>query len=77
MSRWGGLYHREIKQLMLQHAFQFANTVIFRIGRRILRSRSALEKLGGVCDLSNAATNHQDFPQLFWVSRRTVWAGHC
>jgi N-acetyltransferase len=28
-SHWGGVYNREMKQLMLRHAFRFVNNVIF------------------------------------------------
>jgi RimJ/RimL family protein N-acetyltransferase len=47
-SHWGGKYNREMKALMLRHAFQFVNTVIFLIGPRNVRSQKAMEKIGGV-----------------------------
>jgi N-acetyltransferase len=47
-SHWGGVYNREMKQLMLRHAFKFVDSVIFRIGPQNLRSRRAIEKIGGV-----------------------------
>jgi len=47
-SRWGGIYNREMKQLMLRHAFKFVNSVIFLVGPENLRSQRAMEKLGGV-----------------------------
>jgi N-acetyltransferase len=47
-SRWGGIYNREMKQLMLRHAFKFVNSVIFLIGPQNLRSQKAMEKIGGV-----------------------------
>jgi RimJ/RimL family protein N-acetyltransferase len=47
-SHWGGAYNGEMKQLMLQHAFQFVQNVIFVIGPQNLRSRKAVEKIGGV-----------------------------
>jgi len=47
-SHWGGSYNREMKQLMLQHAFQFVASVIFVIGSRNFRSRRAVEKIGGI-----------------------------
>jgi len=46
-SHWGGAYNREMKRLMLMHAFRFVDTVIFRIGEQNLRSRRAAEKIGG------------------------------
>jgi RimJ/RimL family protein N-acetyltransferase len=47
-SYWGGRYNREMKQLMLRHAFDFVNRVIFLVGPQNLRSRRAVEKIGGV-----------------------------
>ena len=47
-SHWGGTFNREMKRLMLRHAFQFVRHVIFRIGPRNMRSRRAMEKIGGV-----------------------------
>jgi RimJ/RimL family protein N-acetyltransferase len=47
-SCWGGGYNREIKQLMLDHAFSFVDTVVFWVGEENLRSRRAMEKIGGV-----------------------------
>ncbi len=46
-SHWGGIYNREMKQLMLRHAFQFVNSVIFLVGPQNLRSQRAMEKIGG------------------------------
>src|SRR5258705_8901402 len=45
---WGGLYNREMKELMLRHAFQFVNTVVFLVGPLNVRSQRAMEKIGGV-----------------------------
>ena len=47
-SYWGGIYNREMKQLMLRHAFQFVNSVIFLVGPQNWRSQRAMEKIGGV-----------------------------
>ena len=47
-SHWGGVYNREMKQLMLRHAFKFVNNVIFLVGPQNLRSQRAVEKIGGV-----------------------------
>ncbi len=49
-SRWGGDYNGEMKQLMLEHAFRYVNSVIFRIGPHNLRSQRSVEKLGAVRD---------------------------
>ncbi len=45
---WGGRYNGEMKRLMLEHAFKFVNSVVFLIGPENLRSRRAVEKIGGV-----------------------------
>ena len=47
-SHWGGIYNGEMKQLMMRHAFQFVENVVFVIGPRNFRSRKAVEKIGGV-----------------------------
>jgi RimJ/RimL family protein N-acetyltransferase len=48
-SHWGGAYNREMKRLMLRHAFRFVNSVIFLVGPHNVRSQRAVEKIGGVC----------------------------
>jgi N-acetyltransferase len=47
-SHWGGTYNREMKRLMLRHAFRFVESVIFLIGQENFRSQRAVEKIGGV-----------------------------
>jgi RimJ/RimL family protein N-acetyltransferase len=44
---WGGRYNRELKTLMLEHAFRFVDRVLFIVGEDNLRSRKAVEKIGG------------------------------
>ena len=43
---WGGAANREMKALMLGHAFGFARAIWFDVGAANLRSRRAMEKLG-------------------------------
>lgn len=43
---WGGSANREMKALMLRHAFQWVDRVLFEVGPRNWRSRRALEKIG-------------------------------
>jgi len=45
---WGGVYNRELKQLMLRHAFEFVENVVFLVGPENLRSQRAMEKIGAV-----------------------------
>ncbi len=45
---WGGATNAEMKRLMLDHAFQWFDPVIFVVGDTNIRSRKAMEKIGGV-----------------------------
>jgi RimJ/RimL family protein N-acetyltransferase len=45
---WGGATNRALKTLMLDHAFGFVARVIFQVGEHNLRSRIAMDRLGGV-----------------------------
>jgi N-acetyltransferase len=47
-SHWGGTTNREVKRLMLDHAFTFVDTVIFWVGEQNWRSQGAMTKIGGV-----------------------------
>lgn len=44
---WGGETNRRMKRLMLAHALQHFDRVIFLVGQDNLRSRRAMEKIGG------------------------------
>jgi RimJ/RimL family protein N-acetyltransferase len=47
-SHWGGATNREVKRLMLDHAFSFVDTVIFWVGESNWRSQGAMTKIGGI-----------------------------
>ena len=47
-SHWGGTHNGEMKRLMLQHAFQSVDNVLFCVGVENLRSQRAVEKIGGL-----------------------------
>jgi N-acetyltransferase len=46
-SHWGGRHNQDMKRLMLRHAFRFVERVVFMVGETNLRSRRAMEKIGG------------------------------
>lgn len=46
-DHWGKGTNREVKDLMLGHAFKFVPIVRFKIGAHNHRSRRAVEKIGG------------------------------
>lgn len=43
---WGGRYNGEMKRLLVAHALQSLDRVVFRAGENNQRSRHALEKIG-------------------------------
>lgn len=72
---WGGRVNGEMKRLMLAHAFRFVDTVIFQIGVDNLRSRRAVEKLGGhLTDRTEAVSlGGADVPHVIYAIRRIDW----
>lgn len=46
-EKWGGAANREMKRLMLAHALADVERCVFRVGAANLRSRRAMEKIGG------------------------------
>jgi len=69
---WGGAYNRELKSLMLDHAFRFVDRVLFVVGEKNLRSQKALEKIGAKL-LKRAhlpASDGTKSPNLVFVIRR-------
>ena len=45
---WGGRFNAEMKQLLLNHAFQFVESVVFFVGEDNVRSQKAMEKVGAI-----------------------------
>jgi RimJ/RimL family protein N-acetyltransferase len=45
---WGGRYNRKLKDLMLAHAFNFVESVVFFVGEKNIRSQKAMEKIGAI-----------------------------
>lgn len=46
ISYWNGQFNPALKALMLNHAFQFVDTVLFHVGAQNIRSQKAMGKLG-------------------------------
>jgi RimJ/RimL family protein N-acetyltransferase len=61
---WGGRYNREMKSLMLNHAFKFVQNVVFLIGERNIRSQKAIEKIGAIRNGMVARTYGKHPPAL-------------
>jgi N-acetyltransferase len=49
-SHWGGACNRDLKRVMLAHAFRFVDRVLFYVGDTNIRSQKAMEKIGAVRD---------------------------
>lgn len=47
-SHWNGESNRELKRLMLDHAFRFVESVLFWVDPSNIRSQRAVAKIGGV-----------------------------
>lgn len=77
-SHWGGAINREMKRLMLAHALGFVERVKFRVGEDNLRSRRAMEKIGGrltdetsVTEIAGRAVQHV----IYEITRESFAAG--
>jgi len=46
-DRWGGAVNADMKRLMIGHALTFFGRVMFLVGESNIRSRRAMEKIGG------------------------------
>lgn len=66
-AHWGGATNREMKALMLHHAFAAVDRVWFHVGETNLRSRRAVEKLGAVLSHSEERElEGKPFVQLYY-----------
>lgn len=75
-SEWGGATNREIKRLMLGHAFRYVGLVEFLIGEENWRSRRAIEKIGArLTDRIVVAENAgRQIPHLIYEITREQFA---
>jgi RimJ/RimL family protein N-acetyltransferase len=68
---WGGATNRELKSLMLDHAFEWAQRVWFHIGVDNLRSRKAIEKIGAqLSHVMDREINGGIYPTAFYSLAR-------
>jgi N-acetyltransferase len=68
----GGSYNRELKSLMLDHAFRFVDRVLFIVGEKNLRSQKAVQKIGDrfLKKAQLPAPDGSMIPNLVFVIRR-------
>lgn len=67
---WGGRYNAELKSLMLQHAFQFVESVLFVVGIHNFRSQQAVLKLGALADPAEQQRHHD---RIIFRLRKAVY----
>jgi N-acetyltransferase len=69
---WGGRYNREMKELLLDHAFKFVENVVFLVGEHNIRSQRAMEKIGAikVGTATRAYGNHPPATNVKYVIRK-------
>lgn len=66
-AQWGSGTNKEMKRLMLDHIFSYADTVWFGVAEINLRSRRAVEKLGAALShRENRELEGQSYVQLYY-----------
>jgi len=70
---WGGRHNREMKKLMLAHAFKFVESVVFYVGEKNIRSQKAMEKIGAIRDgvVKRAYGNHSATLNVRYVIKKS------
>ncbi len=70
---WGGHYNREMKKLMLAHAFKFVENVVFFVGETNFRSQKAMEKIGAIRSgiVTRAYGNHPPALNVKYVIKKS------
>ena len=70
---WGGRFNAEMKQLLLNHAFKFVESVVFFVGEDNVRSQKAMEKIGAIKVGTATRTygNHPPSPNLMYVIKKS------
>ena len=66
---WGGQFNREMKELLLAHAFQFVENVVFFVGEENFRSQRAMDKIGAIKlgTATRAYGNHPARPNVKYL----------
>src|SRR5213078_5325368 len=69
---WGGRYNAEMKQLLLDHAFRFVQTVVFFVGAQNFRSQTDMEKMGATRNgiVKRVYGNHPPHLNVKYVIRK-------
>mgnify|MGYP003700581649 CR=1 FL=1 len=65
-SHWGGRFNADMKRLLLDHVFQFVDTVVLLIGPDNTRSQRAAERIGAVRDGEITRPDRHGRPMVNW-----------
>ena len=70
---WGGQFNTEMKRLLLNHAFQVVESVVFFVGEDNVRSQKAMEKVGAtkVATVARTYGNHPPRKNLKYLIRKS------
>jgi len=70
---WGGRYNREMKRLLLNHAFKFVESVVFFVGEKNIRSQKAMERIGAIKlgTVTRAYGNHPPATNVKYVMSKS------
>ncbi len=73
---WGGRYNREMKDLLLAHAFRFVDHVVFFVGEHNVRSQKAIEKIGALREgmVTRAFGNHPPALNVKYILKKPIGA---
>lgn len=74
---WGGGYNAACKALMLEHAFQWVDRVLFEVGQCNVRSQVAMGRLGArrVGEAAVAYHGEASMPNVIFEIARADWRG--
>lgn len=73
-TRWGGATNTELKRLMIDHAFQWVDTIWLHVGEQNLRSRRAVEKLGATLShIEQVSPAGLVRPTVFYRLNKAQW----
>ena len=69
---WGGSYNREMKELMINHAFEYVDRIYFEVGSQNMRSQKALQKIGAKF---LKETLNEELPHHVYEMTKHSWNG--
>jgi RimJ/RimL family protein N-acetyltransferase len=69
---WGGTYNRDMKRLMVEHAFRFVDRVVFMIAPENVRSQQAVGRIGALRD--GGPVTRDGFEHYRYVLTPVLWA---